>query len=390
MKIIYIHQYFLTEEEGGAIRSFYISQALKNKGHDVHVVTAHNKPYPEVKTIHGTTVHYLPVDYDNSYGFFKRIRAFLKFTWKAYATCRSIQHADVVYASSTPLTIGIIALALRVFQKTPYIFEVRDLWPEAPIQLGYLKNPLLQYLAKTLEKNIYNYANHLVALSPGMKEGMEAITQTPITMIPNMSDCTFFKPVVPASTSPIIITYFGAVGKVNRMDSFIELAHYATKHFPKQYLFIVAGKGSELNRIKTASLDLDNVLFKGHLDKVEIRTLLEESHVSYISFGPEPVLETNSPNKFFDSIAMGKLCVITTKGWIKELIEKNRIGFYYSGEDPELFFTRIKSLTNKASLEAISTRAHHLAAHDFEKETLTKQVVNVIEQYMQQPKKKTT
>jgi glycosyltransferase involved in cell wall biosynthesis len=172
------------------------------------------------------------------------------------------------------------------------------------------------------------------------------------------------------------------------MDSFIDLAHYASTHFPNKYLFVVAGKGSELNRIKTAALDLDNVVFKGHLDKKEIRTLLEESHVSYISFGPEPVLETNSPNKFFDSIAMGKLCVITTKGWIKELIEKNRIGFFYTGEEPEHFFTRVESLTNKASLEAISTRAHNLAVHDFEKDTLTQQVVEVIEHYAD-PKKRT-
>ncbi len=388
MKIIYIHQYFLTEEEGGAIRSFYISQALKNKGHDVHIVTAHNKPYQEIKAIQGTTVYYLPVDYDNSYGFLKRIFAFLKFTWKAYVTCKSIKKADLVYASSTPLTIGIIALALRAFQNIPYVFEVRDLWPEAPIQLGYLNNPILQYIAKKLEKSIYKHANHLVALSPGMEEGMKAITPTPITMIPNMSDCTFFKPVVPISMSPIVITYFGAVGKVNRMDSLIDLAHYASKHFPNKYLFVVAGKGSELNRIKTAALDLDNIVFKGHLDKAGIRTLLEESHVSYISFGPEAVLETNSPNKFFDSIAMGKLCVITTKGWIKELIEKNRIGFYYNGDEPEHFFIRIESLTNKSSLESISTRAHHLAVHDFEKTTLTQHVVDVIERFAN-PKKRT-
>ncbi|HSZ71273.1 MAG TPA: hypothetical protein VK750_01270, partial [Cytophagaceae bacterium] len=68
MKVIYIHQYYLTQEQGGAIRSYYISQALKEKGHDVHIITAHNKPHRETKTIDGTTVHYLPVGYDNSFG----------------------------------------------------------------------------------------------------------------------------------------------------------------------------------------------------------------------------------------------------------------------------------------------------------------------------------
>ncbi len=380
MKIIYIHQYFLTQAEGGAIRSYYISQALKDKGHDVHIITSHNKPFKEVKQIEGTTVYYLPVDYDNAFGFLKRMLAFLSFTWKAYSTCKAIKQVDVVYASSTPLTVGLIALALRKIQGVPYVFEVRDLWPEAPIQLGYLNNPLLKYVAKFLEKTIYNNALHVVALSPGMEEGVRAVSKTPTTVVPNMSDCDFFFPSNPPSLNPIVITYFGAVGKVNRIDSFVDLAKYASIHFPRLYSFIIAGKGSELHRIKTAALEADNMLFKGHLDKAGVKALLEESHVSYISFGPEPVLETNSPNKFFDSIAMGKLCVVTTKGWIKDLIEQNRIGFYYSCEDPAQFFARLEPLCNKPSLEAISSRANTLALHEFEKNRLAQKIVAVIVQ----------
>jgi glycosyltransferase involved in cell wall biosynthesis len=384
MKIIYIHQYFKTQAEGGAIRSFYISQALKNKGHDVHIVTAHNKPAVEVRSIEGTTVYYLPVDYDNSYGFFRRVFAFLKFTWKAYALSKSIKNADLVYASSTPLTVGLIALALRRFQKIPFVFEVRDLWPEAPIQLGYLNNRALKFMAKYLEKLIYNRALHIVALSPGMQEGIQAISKTPVSVVPNMSDCDFFVPAPVAPLSPIVITYFGAVGKVNRMDSFLNLAKYAALHFPHHYQFIVAGKGSELNRIKAEALTLENMVFKGHLDKVGVKELLGATHVAYISFGPEAVLETNSPNKFFDSIAMGKLCVITTKGWLKVLIERNHIGFYNDGNDAAHFFSSVQSLCNTNSLEDISRRARSLALHDFEKNTLTAKVVSILEQQVAQ------
>jgi len=379
MKIIYIHQYFLTQEEGGAIRSFYISQALKEKGHDVHIITAHNKSYSEVKQIEGTTVYYLPVEYDNAFGFFKRIVAFLSFTWKAYSTCKTIKRVDVVYASSTPLTVGLIALALRKVQGIPYVFEVRDLWPEAPIQLGFLNNPVLQFIAKVLEKSIYNNADRIVTLSPGMEEGVKTVSQTPVVVVPNMSDCDFFTPRSMPPMSPIVITYLGAVGKVNLMDSFIDLAQYAALRFPQHYTFVLAGKGSELDRLKANALELNNVVFKGHLNKEEVKNLLGQSHVSYISFGPEQILETNSPNKFFDSIAMGKLCVITTKGWIKELIEKNRIGFYYACEDPEKFFARLEPLSNTSSLEAISTRARALAVHDFEKHKLCQEVIAVIE-----------
>ena len=379
MKIVYIHQYFLTQEEGGAIRSYYISQALKNKGHQVHIITAHNKPFAETKQIDDTTVHYLPVGYDNSFGALKRIKAFLSFTWKAYATAKHIKNVDLVYATSTPLTVGLIALALKKFQQTPYVFEVRDLWPEAPIQLGYLNNSVLQFFARQLEQRIYNNATHIVALSPGMAEGIKAITKTSVSIIPNMSDCDFFRPVI-APSAPFIITYFGAIGKVNRVDSFLELAKYAAKHYPHEYKFIVAGKGSELSHMQASAYELSNISFKGHLNKKGIKELLEQSHVAYISFGPEPILETNSPNKFFDSIAMGKLCVITTKGWIKELIKNNRIGFYYDCENVKSFFENLEPLCNSASLESISLRARELAMHDFEKNKLAQQAVSLIEQ----------
>jgi glycosyltransferase involved in cell wall biosynthesis len=379
MKIIYIHQYYLTQEQGGAIRSYYISQALKDKGHEVHVITAHNKSFKETKIIEGTTVHYLPVGYDNSYGVVKRMFAFVQFVFSAYSTAASIKNTDLVFATSTPLSVGIIALWLRRFKKLPYVFEVRDLWPEAPIQLGYLQNPLLRFLSKRIEKRIYDKADHVIALSPGIEAGIKNISKTPTTVIPNMSDCDFFKP-SPAPALPVTITYFGAVGKVNRVDSFIELAYYAQLYFPRDYQFILAGKGSELTRLKEQAKDLQNISFKGHLTKSEIKSLLAQSHVTYTSFGPQPVLETNSPNKFFDAIAMGKVCVITTKGWLCELIQQEEIGFYYSANNPVAFFRKLVTLApSMQAYDEIAKRSRTLAKTRFNKNTLTAQVVNVLE-----------
>jgi glycosyltransferase involved in cell wall biosynthesis len=381
MKVIYIHQYYLTQEQGGAIRSYYISQALKEKGHDVHIITAHNKPHRETKTIDGTTVHYLPVGYDNSFGAIKRVFAFTQFIFSAYSTASKIKGGDLVFATSTPLTVGIIALWLRKFRKLPYIFEVRDLWPEAPIQLGYLNNPVLRFLTKRLEKKIYDNANLIIALSPGMEEGVKKISNTPTTVIPNMSDCDFF---IPASIAPlpVTITYFGAIGKVNHVESLIDLAAYAQANFPGDYKFIVAGKGSEADHLKQLAKGLSNIEFKGHLNKAAVKLLLEHSHVTYTSFGPQHILETNSPNKFFDSIAMGKVCVITTKGWICELIQKYEIGFYYSANNPVGFFRKLATLApSMDAYHEIAKRSRALAETQFEKNLLTQKAVRALEEY---------
>ncbi len=379
MKIVYIHQYYLTQEQGGAIRSYYISQALKTKGHDVHIITSHNKPNSETQSIDGTTVHYLPVGYDNSYGFIQRIFAFLKFIFKAYSTAKKIEGVDLVFATSTPLTVGLIALWLRKFQKLPYVFEVRDLWPEAPIQLGYLKNPILRSLSQRLEKSIYKNATSIIALSPGIEEGIKKISNTPTAVIPNMSDCDFFVP-VSAAPLPVTITYFGALGKVNRVDSLIELAAYAQTYFPGDYKFIIAGKGSETDRLKELAQPITNIEFKGQLNKEQVKALLAQSHVTYTSFGPQPILETNSPNKFFDSLAMGKVCVITTKGWLCELIQKNEIGFYYSANNPAAFFRKLVTLApSMSSYDNIGKRSRLLAETRFNKNTLSAQVVTLLE-----------
>ena len=75
MRILYLHQYFKTPEEGGALRSFYLSQALAQAGHEVELITAYNGATYKTMNLNGVLVHYLPVSYSNNFGFFRRSRA---------------------------------------------------------------------------------------------------------------------------------------------------------------------------------------------------------------------------------------------------------------------------------------------------------------------------
>ena len=152
MRIVYLHQYFRTPAQGGALRSYYIGQALVRAGHSVTVITAHNKPAYEVRTIDGLQVHYLPVSYQNHYSPLRRVLAFAQFMWRSYTVAAEQQNTDLVYATSTPLSVGVVALLLKKWKQTPYVFEVRDLWPEAPIQLGYIRNKWLIKMLRWLEK----------------------------------------------------------------------------------------------------------------------------------------------------------------------------------------------------------------------------------------------
>ena len=197
MKVLYIHQYFRTPEEGGAIRSYYLAKGMVDNGIEVEMITSHNKPYEEVKDFEGIKVHYLPVFYENELGFTKRVFAFYRFMRLVRKKARSIKNVDLCYATSTPLTIGLSALKIKKELGIPYYFEVRDLWPEAPVQLGVIKKRFVKAYLERLEKKVYKNADKIIALSPGIKAQIEKRQPNkPIEVIPNMSDVDFFAPEV--------------------------------------------------------------------------------------------------------------------------------------------------------------------------------------------------
>jgi glycosyltransferase involved in cell wall biosynthesis len=391
MKIIYLHQYFKTPEEGGAIRSWHLAGALAKAGHEVEVITAHNNNIYEEKMINGFRVHYLPVPYKNNFGSFKRILSFIRFSKLAYQKAKEFRDAELCYTSSTPLTVGLTALNLKENFGIPFYFEARDLWPEAPIQMGTIKNYFVKRYLFNLEKRIYAQAEKIIALSPGIQEGiLRVVPDKEVMMIPNMSDCNFFtmeeKSDILLSKYNIpkdrfIISYTGSLGKANRLEFLFDIAQESVKnHLP--FTFIIAGEGSEGEDLmaKAILLQLKNVIFIAPAGKNSMKEILNISDATYTSFDTKPILETNSPNKFFDSLATGKLTIVNTKGWLKDLVEKNECGFYADPHDPSGFIKSLKPfLTDKNLLKKYQQNARALAEKEFSVEELTKEFVKLFE-----------
>jgi hypothetical protein len=125
------------------------------------------------KNIDGINIIYLKVDYNQQMSIGKRLTSFICFMLKSTNLAFKLKNVDLVIATSTPLTVGFPALMMRKIRKIKYIFEVRDLWPEVPIQMKGLNNPLLIKLVKWFEKKIYKNSIHIVSLSPGMVEGVK-------------------------------------------------------------------------------------------------------------------------------------------------------------------------------------------------------------------------
>lgn len=391
MKVLYIHQYFRTPEEGGAIRSYYLAKGMVDNGIDVELITSHNKPYEEIKDIEGIKVHYLPVFYDNNLGFGKRILAFYKFMRLVRKKAREIKNIDVCYATSTPLTIGLSALKIKREFGIPYYFEVRDLWPEAPVQLGVIKSRFLKSYLEWLEKKVYKHADKIIALSPGIKEQIEWRQPHKIVeVIPNMSDVDFFRPETktPELESlfdvkhKMVISYFGAIGASNHLEYLLAAANASLKaNLP--IVFLIIGIGSQTDKLKylVKHFDLTNVRFIQFQNKHNLKRLLNVTDAAYVSFAKKPILETNSPNKFFDALASGKLIITNTKGWVKDICEKNNCGFYYDPNKPEEFVIQIQRfLQEKYQLQKFQLNARFVGETQFSRNAQVQKLMAILPQ----------
>ena len=392
MKILYLHQYFKTPSEPGGTRSYWMAKALINNGHEVTMISSKDlkDKKKEVINIDGIQVVYLNEKYDQKMSIFRRLKSFLGFVWKSSLEAKIYKNTDLVIATSTPLSIGIPALFLKWFRKIPYVFEVRDLWPEVPIQMGAIKNPLLVWLTRLFEKTIYKNAKHIIALSPGMQEGVvKYMPQKKTSMIPNMAKKDEFWPreknlelekKLGLNSDSFKIIHFGALGLANGANTIVETAKFFKGDDTVEFLFVGGGATEEQLHQECQKYKLNNVKFLGRFPMKETSEIVNLCDVSIVSFKDLPILYTNSPNKLFDSLSAGKPIIVNSAGWTKEMVEKYNCGYYVNPNNPEELVEKIKFLQrNPQTIIQMGTNARKLAEDKYDKSILSKQFAGIIE-----------
>lgn len=299
MKIIYLHQYFNTPQMSGGTRSYEMARRFVAAGHEVHLITSNREKRDDSfgwseEIIDGIHIHWLPVPYSNKMDFKDRVLAFLKFAAASGAKAYSIG-GDVIFATSTPLTIALPAVYAAKRLKKPMLFEVRDLWPELPIAVGALKNPFLKTAAIWLERFAYKNADHVIALSPGMAKGAIKSGYPPdkVHIVPNCCDTDRFQ--VPESEGqkflnghlelqdgPLVL-YAGTLGLINGVGYLTDIAR-AMLQIDPLVRFLIVGDGKEQNLIRekaTSSGVLKKNLWLMHsIPKSEMPHLLSAAYIS--------------------------------------------------------------------------------------------------------------
>ena len=399
MKILYLHQYFNTPDMPGGTRSYEMARRFVQQGHEVHMITSWRKASAAnnswfSSSIEGIQIHWLPVMYSNKMSFSNRIKAFLRFAIKSAKKAVSIK-ADVIFATSTPLTIALPAVYTAKIQKIPMVFEVRDLWPELPIAMGALKNPLTRFLARRLELFAYRNAQAINALSPGMKDGVvkSGFPSSNISVIPNSSDIEMFnvssdlgKDFRRARTwlgnSPMLL-YTGTFGLINNVGYLVNLA-IELNMIDSDIKILAIGGGIEFQKVKhyaeNSGVLNKNFFMEGYLKKKEVPAALSAATISTALFLDKPEMRPNSANKFFDSMAASKPIMINYGGWMHELVQSHDCGLAMWGMSfSEVAKELDKKVHNNKWLQRASKASSLLAEKHFDRNILASQLLEVIE-----------
>jgi len=401
MRVLYIHQFFATRESPlGLIRSYEFARRWVEQGHEVTMVTTASRlpsEYSERMTIDGVIdgikIRSIRVPYSNHMGTARRILSFATFMFGATWLAVTSGKQDVVLATSTPLTVGIPGYLASRLKRVPFVFEVRDLWPEAAIQMGAIsRNGLVGRLGRITERFLCRSARAVVALSPGMVEGVVS-AGTPadrVRMIPNSSDLDLFT-LGPKDSAMVrryelaekfVVGYAGAIGPSNDLEQNVpQAARTLLDRGRDDVVFLIAGDGKSLSKLEALTAGLPNVRLVGTLSKSEVPRITRTADILLVLFADKPILTTNSPNKFFDGLATGKPMIVNSDGWTRALVEQYDAGAYFPATDGVALADVIERLAdNPDELARMGANARALAEAQFSRDVLAAKVLCVLEE----------
>jgi glycosyltransferase involved in cell wall biosynthesis len=392
MHVLYFHQHFSTPSGSTGIRSYEMAQRLLKHGHNVSMVcgsygggetglTTNFVKGRRKGKVDGIDIIEFDLAYSNADGFVKRAGVFFTFALKSIGIALTHKY-DVVFSTTTPLTAGIPGIFARWLRGKPFVFEVRDLWPELPKQMGVIKNPLVLAAMSALEWCSYRSAHRCIGLSPGIVEGIKkrGVKASKIEIVPNGCDLSIFaedvKPwrVDGVADTDLMAVFTGTHGMANGLDNALNAAQALKKRGREDIKLVFVGQGKLKETFqKRAELEgLDNVIFHAPVNKSKLAELMKGADIGLQLLANIPAFYYGtSPNKFFDYISAGLPVLNNYPGWLAGMINENNCGYAIEPNNASAFADALENAAdNKALLPAMGKSGQDLAKRDFDRHNL--------------------
>lgn len=393
MKILYFHQHFSTPKGSAGIRSYAMAQSLIRNGHQVTMVcgsfgagqTGLTQPFNKgVRrgVVDGIDIIEFELPYSNSLSFLKRILIFLSFAFKSIKVALTEQY-DIVFATTTPLTAGIPGIFAKCLRRKPFVFEVRDLWPELPKAMGVIKNPIVLWMMSVLEWTSYHSADRLVGLSPGIVDGIikRGIAPEKVASIPNGCDLDIFasehQPWRPEGVekADLMAIFTGTHGLANGLNAVLDVAVELRDRQRTDIKLVLIGDGMQKKVLmeRAEKLQLNNVVFHNPVNKEKLAGLMASADIGLQILANVPAFYYGtSPNKFFDYISAGLPVLNNYPGWLADLITKEQCGFAVPPENPKAFADALEQAADqREQLNQMGKNGQQVAKEQFNRSILS-------------------
>jgi len=400
MRILYVHQYFATPRGRTGTRSYEQARLMQAAGHDVLMLTSsaqlRDDEIPAGRgmlrrgPIAGIECIVLDVPYDQKMSYGRRAWAFLRFMFSACRIAVVEPGIDLIFATTTPLTVGFVALAARWLRGRRYVFEVRDLWPQVPLAMGILKPGPLTWALGVLERQSYRHASAWVAVNDDVAAQMRktAGLERPLAIAPNACDLDLFRPQRDGSAfrrehdlnDAVLAVHTGAMGPVNGLDHVLDAAR-ALRDEPR-LRFVLIGEGRQKARLRqrVETEALDNVRILDGIPKEQLADLLASADIGVMTVRATPILELNCANKFFDYLASGLPIALNYRGWQARTLEEFGCGLSADQGDDDGFQDAIRTMTRDDDGRVTMGRQARVAAESrFDRKQVVAGILDLFE-----------
>ncbi|MDA9631904.1 glycosyltransferase family 4 protein, partial [Bacteroidota bacterium] len=297
---------------------------------------------------------------------------------------------DVILVTSPPLFVGITAYVISLFKRTPFVFEIRDLWPESAIDTGVLKNKLIIKFAYWFESFIYKNAKLINVLTPAFRDKLiihKNISKEKVIFIPNAADFTLadkvqkdfdansFKKELGLDNN-FVITYVGAHGVANHLIQLIDVAE-KLKNTNIIFQLIGSGMRKEFLQNEVSKRNLKNVIFRNSVSKSEVFKFILSSDVGTSVLKNINTFKTIYSNKTFDYMSCKIPILMVIDGVSRELIEESRAGIYVEPENTKSIIKGINILAsmNKNELQIMGNAGYEYSKKHFDRKYLAKSYI---------------
>tara|TARA_Y200000002_G_scaffold195731_1_gene161710 strand:- start:3984 stop:5207 length:1224 start_codon:yes stop_codon:yes gene_type:complete len=403
MKILFITDNFPPEVNAPASRTFeHVSNWSSDSSVEIIVITCFPN-FPKGKVFDGYKNKFYESSYINnirvirvwSYisrnqGTFRRILDYLSFAVSSSIVGLFIK-CDIIVATSPQFFTTWAAWFLSKLKRVPWIFELRDLWPDTISAVSNIKNSFIISLLHKIEINLYRSADSIIALTHSFKENLisRGIDRKKISVITNGVDLKFFK----EEKNPqlidrlgikdkFIIGYIGTHGLCQGLQFIIELIP-RIKRDDIHFLFVGEGATKKDLINKAKKLQIRNITFLDMIKKKNVPQYLSICHITLVPLINDPLFKTVIPSKIFESAAIKRPILLGVKGESEAIIKKYNAGICYEPENQDSFMTSFNSLLDYSNYSNYQKGCTKLA-NDFNREILAKKMLTIIKETYKQ------